>query len=100
MDSLLKFTFAELKQKCIEMRYPAHSAYQIFNWLYRKFSFSFDSMSDIPKKMRGDLNERFGSAALSLKDALCDSGGETVKFLFETADREHIESVLIFADDT
>ncbi len=100
MENLLSYTFAELKQKCLDNGYPAHAAYQLFNWIYRKFNFSFGDMSDISKKMRDDLKDKFQILNLTLIDALTDSSKETVKFLFETQDKNHIEAVLIFADDS
>jgi 23S rRNA (adenine2503-C2)-methyltransferase len=67
---------------------------QIFDWLYVKRVSSFDDMTNLPKRLRDKLAEQFEFVTLT-EIAKQQSQDGTVKFLFELADRNAIETVIM-----
>lgn len=76
------------------MNEPSYRANQIATWIYRKRVSSFDSMSDLPQRLREFLKDKFAYSDLEVVRML---GGKdaTRKFLFRLSDGNLIESVLI-----
>lgn len=97
MNQILNQSFAELKNEFVHAGVAASRAYQVYGWLYRRFITDFGQMSDLPKDLRARLALNWNTLMLKTVDTIASPGGETVKFLLETADSHHIESVLIFA---
>jgi 23S rRNA (adenine2503-C2)-methyltransferase len=73
---------------------PAYRAKQIVDWIYEKRATSFEAMSDLPQELRKHLDESFDFGALQIVRVL-GSKDTTRKFLFQLADGNLIESVLI-----
>ena len=69
-------------------------ATQIFEWIYQKGVWSFDGMINLPKPLREQLKQDFILAPLAIAQKDVSKEG-TTKFLFDLADHEKIESVLI-----
>ncbi|MNI32379.1 putative dual-specificity RNA methyltransferase RlmN [compost metagenome] len=67
---------------------------QIFDWLYVKRVLSFEDMSNLPKGLRDKLSEHFEFVTLA-EIAKYESTDGTVKFLFELADKNAIETVVM-----
>ena len=67
---------------------------QILRWLYQEGVQSFDEMTNLSKRFRGELNQvSFISTLHPLK--VEQAGDGTKKFLFQLEDENRIESVLI-----
>ncbi len=94
---LTDFLFKELKDFFIGNNLSPTRAYQIFNWIYRKFVFDFSMMSDISKVERAFLNDNFNIIPLKLVEYTGSLKDESIKFLFKTEDNLFIETVLIIA---
>lgn len=77
-----------------QMGQKPYRARQIISWLYRKYAFSFDEMTDLSKEFRAELEKRsyIGSLKPLKKQASADG---TEKFLFGLDDGGSVESVLI-----
>ena len=73
---------------------PKFRAKQIFDWLYKKRVPSIDEMSNLPKDLKHLLSETFDFTTLSERKKQIASDG-TTKFLFELADGNLIETVLM-----
>ncbi|WP_426447230.1 23S rRNA (adenine(2503)-C(2))-methyltransferase RlmN [Paenibacillus sp. S-38] len=67
---------------------------QIFDWLYVKRVSNFDEMTNLPKTLRDKLREQFDFVTLH-EVAHYRSKDGTVKFLFELADKNAIETVVM-----
>ncbi len=67
---------------------------QIFQWIYQKGAWDFESMTNLPRPLRQKLKSTFvlGPNVIARKIVSADG---TVKFLFDLHDHEKIESVLI-----
>lgn len=75
--------------------YPKFHSKQIFVWLHQRFVKSFDEMTDLPKKLRADLENSFIIVTLNVKKRLDSDIDDTVKYLYQLPDGELIESVVM-----
>jgi 23S rRNA (adenine2503-C2)-methyltransferase len=73
---------------------PSYRAAQVWQWLYQKRAVTFDEMSNLSVALRRQLTEDFSISRPRIARQ-SESRDGTVKFLFELADGETIESVLI-----
>ena len=73
---------------------PSYRAAQVWQWLYQKRAVSFDEMSNLSGELRRQLAADFSISRPRIARR-SESRDGTVKFLFELADGETIESVLI-----
>ena len=71
-----------------------YRAKQIFKWIYKGKSDSFDTMTDIGKDLRQLLSSSFTIQRLITKKIETSMDGSR-KYLFELSDGKHIESVWI-----
>ncbi len=92
---ILGMDLESLQEKFIEIGLKKFNASQVFDWLHNKLVFDFDEFSNISKKDREILKEKFYVAKLEFKTHQVSEDGDTEKFLFELKDKRLIESVLI-----
>jgi len=74
---------------------PAYRLKQLLEWLYVKFAASFEEMTNLPAALRERLAGQFTIGGLRVVERQVSTDGETEKFLFECADGEGVESVLM-----
>lgn len=77
-----------------EHKQPKFRANQIFDWLFKKRVTSIDEMSNLPKDLKGLMQESFDVTTLKERKKQVASDG-TTKFLFELSDGDLIETVLM-----
>ncbi len=70
-------------------------AKQIFEWLHVKRIVNFDEMSNLSVQFRRDLKAKFCIKSLFVCKKLESTTDNTVKYLYELEDGNHIESVLM-----
>jgi len=92
---ILDYTSEELKEYLIQNEFEKYRAGQIFQWIYQKFVFDFDEMTNISKKRRDELKKLF-----TFKEPLFDveihsSSDGTEKLQFVTNDESSVEAVII-----
>ena len=94
MHDIFHFTLESLEQRFIAKGFKKYNAKQVYDWIYIKKVTSFSEMSNLSKKLRAYLEEHylFGSLAVSIRQLSNDG---TEKFLFELADGNLIETVLM-----
>ncbi|MCE2929783.1 MAG: 23S rRNA (adenine(2503)-C(2))-methyltransferase RlmN [Vampirovibrionales bacterium] len=95
---LIGKTQAELVDLFIEMGHPRFRAEQVHHWLYVKCVQSFDEMLNLSKGFRQHLAERFQIGTLQIASKQISEDG-TVKYLFQCADGNVIESVLMYFEE-
>ncbi|MEA4896577.1 MAG: 23S rRNA (adenine(2503)-C(2))-methyltransferase RlmN [Oscillospiraceae bacterium] len=84
----------EIEAELIKMGEPKYHAKQIFSWLSRGVQ-SFDEMSDLSKKLRTVLDEIFFiTRPKPIRKQVSKLDG-TVKYLWELADENAVETVLM-----
>lgn len=74
-------------------------AKQLIEWVYKKFSLSFDQMTNLSKAFREQLASNFFLPSMRCKKTQESRDGETVKYLWELQDGMLIESVLIMNEE-
>jgi len=93
-DYLFGKTLSELKLVCKELGLPGFTAKQITDWLYKKNINSIDEMSNLSKKARALLNEKF-TFGTSNHVSVQESNDGTKKYLFKTPSGKFIEAAYI-----
>jgi len=91
---ILDFSFPELQTYLSDNQEKTFRARQIFSWVYQRGVKSFSGMSDLPEALRKRLEKDFVFHLPVISEARESEDG-TKKFLFEFADGEAVESVLI-----
>jgi len=84
----------ELTRWCAENGIKAYRAAQIMGWIYLKQVDSFDAMTNISLKTRQLLSDSFSFSSPAIKKTAASADGSR-KYLFELADGNAIETVLI-----
>lgn len=85
----------ELKDYLSSINQPAFRGEQVFNWMYNHLAADFDEMSNLSKDLRAKLKEECSLTTLSYVDSEVSESSGTRKYIFETEDKNKIESVLI-----
>lgn len=93
-ERLFGKTLNELQEFVLELGLPKFTAKQITDWLYKKQISSIAEMSNLSKKARELLNEKFefGLTASTKVQASVDG---TKKYLFPTIQNKYIETAMI-----
>jgi 23S rRNA (adenine2503-C2)-methyltransferase len=88
----------ELKNAFAEMGEPNFRAKQVYAWLWQKATTNFEEMSNLPQKLRQQLNENYVIRPInSVKEQFSSDG--TIKIAFNLYDGHLIEGVLIPSPD-
>ena len=96
MKNIYGLTLEDLENYFLEHGSKKFHALQLFLWLYDQRVESFDAMSNIKKEMLESLKKDFSIDRLKIVDVQEDE--DVCKYLFELADGEHIEAVLMRHD--
>ena len=95
MNDIRSMNLEELKEVCARMGEKSFRAGQLFGWLHQKMAASYDEMTTLSKGFRERLSEEYPIAALRIADVQISKLDGTRKYLFELADGNVIESVLM-----
>ena len=97
-DQLFGKDLNELQQISLALGLPKFTGKQLADWLYKKEISSIDEMSNLSKKARELLNEKyeFGISAPSKVQVSLDG---TKKYLFPTSQNKFIETAMIPDDE-
>ena len=87
-------TVQELAENLLDLNLPKFRITQIYEWVRRGVG-SFSEMTNIPASLRASLDEKFYFADVKIARKLVSKLDGTVKYLFELADGEFIESVFM-----
>lgn len=88
--NILDFTREELEKEIT----PKFRVKQIYQWIYQKYIFDFEKMSNLPKDLRKKLNEKYEIYLPKIVKKEISSDG-SIKYLFMLKDGHTIESVLL-----
>ncbi len=97
MKSLFNYNIEQLQNYLSEQGFKPFSAKQIYAWLYKRRIFNVELMTDLNKATRQHLIDHFDSPLLTLRTHQVSADG-TIKYLFETADKSLVETVLMTHD--
>ena len=91
---ITSFTIEQLAALLKEWGQPGFRAKQIFHWIHQKQAAEFAQMTDQPKALIARLEQEFYIAQHKIRRCQRSKDG-TVKYLFELADGNCIETVLM-----
>jgi len=94
-QSLYELNLEELTQFVTDLGEPAFRARQIWQWLYQHYATDFDQMTNLSKALREKLAETAVIPILPVAFSQHSSDGQTKKVLFQLADGQTIETVLM-----
>ncbi len=95
ITDLLSLTFDELTEQLINMGEKKFRALQIYEWLHKKRITSFDDMTNVSSSLREKLSRDYFIGSLKIVRKLESKNDNTVKFLYELSDGNHVETVLM-----
>lgn len=93
-ERLLGKSLVQLQSIVKELGMPGFTAKQIAQWIYDKKVQTVDEMTNLSAKNRILLSERYEIGAHAPVDSMRSVDG-TIKYLYQTADGQYIESVYI-----
>lgn len=93
-ERLFGKTLVELQELILKLSLPKFTAKQIADWLYKKQISSIDEMSNLSKKTREILNERYDFGLTTSTKVQVSIDG-TKKYLFPTFQNKYIETAMI-----
>ena len=93
-ERLFGKTLTELQELVFELKLPKFTAKQITDWLYKKHISSIDEMTNLSKKAREILNEKFEFGLIASTKVQVSVDG-TKKYLFPTIQNKFIETAMI-----
>jgi len=94
MLSIKDYDLEELKQIFMKLEEKSFRAEQVFRWLYKEKVSSFDEMTNLSLELRNKLKEKFTLSTFTILKKQVSKDG-TKKYLFELADGNTIETVVI-----
>ena len=94
MENIYNYNLNDLTNFLNQMGQPSYRAAQIFNWLYKSKSNSFNKMNNIPNQLKEILNQNFSISIPTIIDIKksCDA---SIKYLLLLNDNNCIETVFI-----
>ena len=96
MKSIFDYKLSDLIEYCESIGYKKFVAKQLFEWIYQKRVFDYSKMTNIKKELQDKLSEELPISMLKLKTK--QTSDLTNKYLFELADGNLIEAVLMKHD--
>ena len=93
-EALFGKTLGELQELVLELGLPKFTAKQITDWLYKKEVSSIDEMTNLSKKARELLNEKYTFGLID-QTKVQESVDGTKKYLFPTIHGKFIETAMI-----
>ncbi|GAB4269047.1 MAG: 23S rRNA (adenine(2503)-C(2))-methyltransferase RlmN [Candidatus Rifleibacteriota bacterium] len=97
-DSLFSYNFEEFQTLIAELGLAKFRAKQVWDWVFKKFVFSFAEMTNLSKKDRELLEQKFPRILPPLKKAVKAKDG-TLKIVVELADGNLVEAVALPDED-
>lgn len=98
-NSLFSYSFDEFKQVVTDLGLAQFRAKQVWEWVFKKFVFSFDEMTNLSKKDRELLQKQFPRILPPVKKLQKAQDG-TVKILIELHDGNLVEAVAMPDEDS
>ena len=83
----------ELKKICQDFSFPSFHGQQIYQWMYNKNCKSISSMHNVPNELIDKIKQQYTFNNLKIKKQAKSKIDKTTKYLFETRDKNYIESV-------
>ena len=93
--NIFGWTKEQLAEALKDHDIPRFRADQIIRWMYQRGAVSFDAMDNLPKSLRTQLPQHFSIDRPKVVSRLHSADGATIKLLYEFADGQTAETVLM-----
>ncbi len=93
--NLLTQNTIQLQEHIKKIGLPAYSCRQILDWIYKRHLTSFNEMTNISNENRLILEQKFDISIFKSFKKLISKDNNCVKYIFELADNNLIETVLL-----
>jgi 23S rRNA (adenine2503-C2)-methyltransferase len=93
-EALFGKTLSELQELVVELGFPKFTAKQLADWLYKKDISSIEEMTNLSKKAREILSEKYAFGLVN-STKVQESVDGTKKYLFPTGNGKFIETAMI-----
>ena len=93
--NIFGWTKERLAEALKEHDIPRFRADQIIRWMYQRGAVSFHAMDNLSKPLRAQLAEQFSIERPKVVSRLHSADGATIKLLYEFADGQTAETVLM-----
>lgn len=90
---ILSLSLAELVSQVEALGEKKFRAKQVFQWLHQKRAVTFEEMTNLSSALKTKLDDNFCINRLKVVGRLESSVDDTVKYLYELSDGNHVESV-------
>lgn len=97
MEHIYNYSLEELSEYFKMIHQKPFRAKQVMTWLYQKQAFDFNTMSDLSKDLRAQLEQSMCIDVCQIQEKQISQDG-TIKYLFQLNDGSLIESVLMIHD--
>lgn len=97
MISIYNYTLEQMIDEFIAIGEKKFRATQVFEWIYRKNVYNFQSMNNLSLDLRNKLSSIYSTNLLKIVEKQESKDG-TIKYLFELEDGGLVESVLMIHD--
>lgn len=94
MPPIFSLTKEQLEGEILKIPAEKFRAEQVLNWIYKKKIAKFSAMTDIPRKLYPELQNRFSIFTTSIKKVFKSRDG-TKKYLIQLKDKNLIETIMI-----
>lgn len=92
---IMSLRLEELEHNILELDEKKFRAKQIYEWIHQKRVFDFDEMTNLSIALRTKLKDAFYINCINISKKLESTIDNTVKYLYELSDGNHIECVLM-----
>lgn len=92
---ILSMTLEELTAEFDGLKIPKFRAKQVYEWLHKHLAADYDEMTNLPKALRNELNEKFPIYGCKIAKKQVSQLDKTVKYLFALHDGDFVESVVM-----
>lgn len=96
--SLLEMSREEMRAWLAARGQPAYRARQVWEWIYKRYAGDIGVMTDLPKALRDELADDVTLMPLRVAAEVASAARDTLKVLFQLADGQTIEAVLMLYD--
>ncbi len=93
-EALFGKTLTEIDHITAELGMPRYASRQITSWLYKKNVSSIEEMTDLSRKSRADLAEKY-EVGVKLPESEVISTDGTAKYLFSVSETRFVETAYI-----
>nr|MDE6712790.1 23S rRNA (adenine(2503)-C(2))-methyltransferase RlmN [Lachnospiraceae bacterium] len=95
LKDIKSLTLEELKEEIKALGEKEFHAIQLYEWMHRKLAGSYEEMTNLSKAFRERLGQEYSFTALRMVREQISKQDGTRKYLFQLADGNLIETVLM-----